>query len=1188
MSSKQKKEEKKTQENCIGYMKDKEKQIYRKKYYIVSNPLDNYYYPKLHARSWWPNGLFQVKRRYCYGETGLQYFYEKNNVEQLKDINSEENTKEKELKNFARTFNEYDFAKENDYIITIEYCASCSDHSSITQHSNKMFQNLATNYQKIIQTRFPFIKVILKPIDVDILKEEEYKLPKLPPNGQSYPNVQYINDKFKPCRIGAFEIQLYSKKGGIQLIHSKLYTKQWPKVSTVLGKIVSCMPLFDLNLILYDKEDYIEKEKMDGIQVNVYLVNNENIQEYINNIEDDVGNVTNPGKRLETIKMSRRMKKESLYLDPLIATNGTRTASGYQTSRVNTFSGGSTMKTNNIGYSTNGFSTGRNLRINCDLSTLKGKLIFRKYTQIEKEREQEEKEEQEKQKEEQEKQKEEEEKGKKEEEKGKEMEEQNKSNNENIELQNEEENHDIKQEDNNGEDKKEDEKSTSRIKSSNSNRIKSGQSNQEQKEQQTKTRNESGKSKKEPNNSRKQTGKSKREDKNKTDETAENVNTALNFCNLPYDTYIIETIENSNFLSSLTLLSFNSIEKKSGKKTKPKEIKPQEQEKVEPEENNQVTKYLGLYHQTKATINIHLYTETEVPPQEETNPVQQNQQQLTDEKETKPATDQQEQQNNIEITPITSSSITLTNINTSTRYSIVPNNKGLYEFKTEPGRYKLEIYDKDYESITKKITLERGLNTINIKLTPERMCDINIKVVAYNFDKEEENNQQEEQKNDLFTPIQNAEVSIFKNASDLLGEGITDKNGKMLFTADTNENLLSILVNKIGYYSAQRFFSRNKEMKVNEENGNYELNMTFVLLSEKAIIESQNIIFITYMNVNQKLFDLNLQFYGSQKAQKRTLIKDSQEENGIIIAKFDYKEEEDESTGNNEDEEEINPKREEDETNHYEEIVRIGLSYNFEKEKEEEEEEKSINASHHSGKSKEKDKKQEEEEPIDIKEKIDYLNKIMCEGMIYTPNNNFYVNIPNTVYEESNLKKENNINESNSGANDENNNNKEEEKKKKGLYWDLGWLDIKNRLFYETSTFFDLSQIPRREYYFEEWIEFLQKLIDKKIYLHLFEFFNFQKSWLTETDRLLSRATFNHILSNLLLEDFNEQKAQEENTVEVKDISPFIISITSLPTEDKDNLENDNCISYRLLKKKITSNLKNFSCAPPNTTNSFN
>ena len=151
MKTKVRKEEKKTQENRIGYMDEPKKQMFRKKFYIVSNPLDNYFHPKLHKRSWWPNGYFQVKRRYCYGETGLQYYYEKNNVEQLKDLNSEENTKQKEQKDFIKQFNEYEYARDNEYIITIEYCANCDDHAHITQHSSEMFQNLATNYQKIIQ-----------------------------------------------------------------------------------------------------------------------------------------------------------------------------------------------------------------------------------------------------------------------------------------------------------------------------------------------------------------------------------------------------------------------------------------------------------------------------------------------------------------------------------------------------------------------------------------------------------------------------------------------------------------------------------------------------------------------------------------------------------------------------------------------------------------------------------------------------------------------------------------------------------------------------------------------------------------------------------------------------------------------------------------------------------------------------
>ena len=38
--------------------------------------------------------------------------------------------------------------------------------------------------------------------------------------------------------------------------------------------------------------------------------------------------------------------------------------------------------------------------------------------------------------------------------------------------------------------------------------------------------------------------------------------------------------------------------------------------------------------------------------------------------------------------------------------NIIPlNNEGYYKFKTEPGEYKLEIYNKDCEKKTKKICL---------------------------------------------------------------------------------------------------------------------------------------------------------------------------------------------------------------------------------------------------------------------------------------------------------------------------------------------------------------------------------------------------------------------------------------------------------------------------------------------------
>ena len=53
---------------------------------------------------------------------------------------------------------------------------------------------------------------------------------------------------------------------------------------------------------------------------------------------------------------------------------------------------------------------------------------------------------------------------------------------------------------------------------------------------------------------------------------------SLKFDKLPYDTYIIETKENSNFQSSITLLKFNEININN---------------------NGQITKYIGLMHQKK-------------------------------------------------------------------------------------------------------------------------------------------------------------------------------------------------------------------------------------------------------------------------------------------------------------------------------------------------------------------------------------------------------------------------------------------------------------------------------------------------------------------------------------------------------------------------------------------------------------
>ena len=306
-----------------GYIQSKvDRQIFLKNLFKVTNQVPNYYSPEFHKRSWWPNGKYLIKRRYNYTQSGLEHYYEKNNVEQLKpiknsDLNEMRNTvlkKEESLKDFK----EYNNIMKGNFIIIIEYCSSCEEHNNITQHGvDNIFTELAQKFQKIILERFSFIKVLLKPIDVDIVKNIEYKITLPENNGEAYPPIPSINDQFKKCKIGAFEIQIATKdsKGNTikKLLHSKLKTKKFPKVDNILDKIASMMPLFNLKLILYDQEDYQDLEKMNNIEVNIYYSNSNVIKKLSESVREQVNNFIKPQRRLELIQRLKIMQENNMF-----------------------------------------------------------------------------------------------------------------------------------------------------------------------------------------------------------------------------------------------------------------------------------------------------------------------------------------------------------------------------------------------------------------------------------------------------------------------------------------------------------------------------------------------------------------------------------------------------------------------------------------------------------------------------------------------------------------------------------------------------------------------------------------------------------------------------------------------------------------------------------------------------------
>ena len=1167
--------------NGLGFFidKDNERQKMRKENNNFSNLIDNYYNSEIHPRSWWPNGGLIIKRRYKYTGIGLDHFYEKNNVEQLETV-EDIKLKEKKDVDYLVKFQEFENIKYNEYMITIEHCASCQEHKYITQHqSDTIFKELALSYQKIIRERFPFIKVYLKPIDVEIVKNKTFVIPKVERNGGPRPKIPSLNTKFKQCRIGAFEIQIATRdeKGNLiqRIIHSKLKTKKFPDVNTVLKKIVSFMPKFKLKLILFDKEDYEEIEKMDNIQVNLYLCNSKLIQEVTDTAKMQVLNFTSPTRRLLMMKEQRFKLQQQNFMKNKNIFRKKQFFSPLSTQRI----------TSAAPKKTRGMTENNSTKMLRPISSMSYNFNDKFY--------------------------------------------------ENDKLR--QNPFWLKSENVNNRELKENRLSFSTMEATR--RICKDINIQE------KLKKQKGALIKRKYSKVDESYKYNEQnliDDDKNDEDAEtSESVTLYFDDIPYDTYIIETIENSNFRGSLTLLRFNEIK---------------------PNKEHLITKYIGLWHQEKAILNIHLYTEKEKSDNIAQNNGMENNYNSNiimpnQERRIRPPSSNQRrrspnQENNSEIRyeqePILTGSINISNAeDPNSRYKVHPNGNGIYEYKTTPGEYKLEVTNKDYEKIVMKVLLKSGLNTINIKMKQEKGCNLKIQVFEYNEypendsnnyylmnnpnelepkkeNKETQNeNQGEEEKNSnmnknpedniYIEPVRNAEIEIYKEGNELLVEGITNKKGVMKYLVDKNENNLLIKVSKSGYYRVERVFKRNNSLKENEK-GNYECTMTFILVKIQRIMELNKIILISYSNTLKKIFEFDVQNVDEEK--NKWIEKDMQETHGVFIATFNYEDQLKENeenqidendktnkllmennnisnSNNNNNQNEIGKSHEDmndfNENITFEEIIRLGFRISLDIIKDE------YMQSYDAIRQNDSDL-------------IDYLRSICSDGNIYTPNYDFHINLPkvlskgritpkfmgeNDNEENMNINSDitNNINSNSFSKTINNKNNLMDDKNEEftGLYWDLGWIDLKNYLFYETSVYFKLEYKPERCLFFENFIDFLQIFIDQRICDSIFNFFNYEMSILAGSDRYLPKKIFESKLFYILDEDNRNNRISEQmksnssksnsnkfnqKQIQLQKFVQFICNI--LCGYDEDNNIKDDSISFSLLRKKVSSNLQNF------------
>ena len=95
---------------------------------------------------------------------------------------------------------------------------------------------------------------------------------------------------------------------------------------------------------------------------------------------------------------------------------------------------------------------------------------------------------------------------------------------------------------------------------------------------------------------------------------------------------------------------------------------------------------------------------------------------------------------------------------------------------------------------------------------------------------------------------------------------------------------------------------------------------------------------------------------------------------------------------------------------------------------------------------------------MSFKSSMNGLQKLNCECHIYTYNNVFFLQPPQFSRES------------------------------KFEFWDVGFLDFKNHLFFELGQLLT-APFEKDVFFFNEWMSFLDMIIAKKNYLKLFELF---------------------------------------------------------------------------------------------------
>jgi len=358
---------------------DSKQQIIRKQLEKSSRLLDGYYNPKIHPKKWQSSGQVNEKNKYIYDQSGLAFNMSQTNSKSTFDNSS---LKSKEQKHFL----EFDYLENNDIIIVIEYCSNCEEHMKHTQHINDIYKHFSKLLQNCINIRFPFIRVILKPVVKDDL----------------------------PNRLGAMEIQIgyrYNDNTIIESLFSILNSNIWPNFHVILNKIGDIMPIFNLKCVLFDEDEGVETEgndnnnelnnnlliptKFQNIKINLYSFVSEQIELNCYEAADALDQIYNPKRKL--FEYSQMLENGIIDKNNNYNNNGSKistmtrpytsrpltTTNVFNKSNMTTYNNTLKNKNNNINISKYSTTSKKELEFieNQDvLNNIKGKLLSSGYT----------------------------------------------------------------------------------------------------------------------------------------------------------------------------------------------------------------------------------------------------------------------------------------------------------------------------------------------------------------------------------------------------------------------------------------------------------------------------------------------------------------------------------------------------------------------------------------------------------------------------------------------------------------------------------------------------------------------------------------------------------------------------------------------------------------------------------------